>query len=161
MSTFEEELLQDAEGGPGDTEVSDGDMKSYVEELAAINDELERYKAWKTAKEARKDELRKKLIPDMMHRLGVANALNKGTMTIAGVGRVSLRTDTYVSCPEGQKPALLQFLDEIGDGDIIRRDVHPQTLKAHVKELRERGDTDRIPTMLKIHDEVSAVLTRG
>ena len=74
------------------------------------------------------------LIPDRFAAEGIKN------MSVAGVGRISLRGDIYASIKAGKKPELFDWLRDIGSGDLIQDAVAPSTLKAFLKGRIKAGD---------------------
>lgn len=77
------------------------------------------------------DEVRLKLIPDMMAEMDVR------TLTVEGLGRVQLANDAYVSVLD--KVQGYSWLKEHGFDGLIQPYVQPSTLKAAVKEAMRNG----------------------
>jgi len=75
------------------------------------------------------DNLRLKLIPEMMDQLEVKNA------TFDGIGRVQLATDLYCSTKAGQKDAAMQWLRDLGLDDMISETYNATSMKALVRRL--------------------------
>lgn len=76
---------------------------------------------------------------------GVQGAL-ANAMAVAEVSNFTLgprqfylRTDSYVSQRSGAGDQVMDWLREHGAGDLIKEAVHPSTLKAYIKELRDEG----------------------
>ena len=58
-----------------------------------------------------------------------------------------LSTRTHVNDVAARREELFNKLKEQGYGDIVKETVHPQTLKAFVRELKEEND-DELPDWL-------------
>lgn len=84
---------------------------------------------------------------------------DKGSFTTSSGARVALRTDLHAGVKSEDKPKLFKWLRENGLGDLIREDVHAQTLKAAVRERLEEGLP--IPEYITRHWETTATLTRA
>lgn len=105
----------------------------------------------------RYDSLRKIEIPEMMHSMGMVSPDGKGKFTTAEGQTVFLRNELYVHCSGERKTALFEWLENNGFGSLIRPDVHPQTLKAFVREQMERGAV--VPPSVTVYHETSAVIS--
>lgn len=78
------------------------------------------------------DEIRLKLIPDLMNEEGIR------TVTFDGIGRVQLAADLYVSII-GNKEGTYEWMRDNGYGGVVVEYIHPSTLKATIKEGMKAG----------------------
>ena len=78
------------------------------------------------------DEIRLKLIPDLMNEEGIR------TVTFDGIGRVQLAADLYVSII-GNKEETYEWMKDNGYGGVVVEYIHPSTLKATIKEGMKAG----------------------
>ncbi len=78
------------------------------------------------------DEIRLKLIPDLMNEEGIR------TVTFDGIGRVQLAADLYVSII-GNKEETYEWMKYNGYGGVVVEYIHPSTLKATIKEGMKAG----------------------
>jgi hypothetical protein len=109
-------------------------MQSIIELAKEMRDLQEQKdsmdEAWK-ALTKRIDEIRLKLIPDLMAEQEIR------TLTIDGVGRVQLTSDVYASITE--KAAGYDWLRDNGYDGLIQPYVQPSTFKAEVKRGLKEG----------------------
>ena len=78
--------------------------------------------------------LTKIAIPEKFSEEGIKN------MNLEGVGRISLRTDIYASVKADAKARALEWLGDIGSGDLIQPTVNSSTLKAFLKNRIKAGE---------------------
>mgnify|MGYP000857457659 FL=1 len=78
------------------------------------------------------DEIRLKLIPDLMNEEGIR------TVTFDGIGRVQLAADLYVSII-GNEGETYEWMKDNGYGGVVVEYIHPSTLKAIIKEGMKAG----------------------
>lgn len=81
------------------------------------------------------DELRLRLIPEYM----AENDLR--TVTLEGIGRISLTMDCYASVLPDMKFQAYEWLAMHGFDGLIQAYVQPSTLKATIKEGLKAGQT--------------------
>jgi hypothetical protein len=79
------------------------------------------------------DVLRLELIPAAMENQGIEN------LKVAGIGRVSLTGDMYVSTVADRRPEFFEWLRDQNLGDIIQETINSSTLKAFVKNRIQTG----------------------
>lgn len=98
------------------------DLYDLKDEISArmkqINNEFDRYKL--------------EIIPDAMAQEEMTTA------TVAGVGRLGLTVDAWVSLKD--KDAGFRWLRDNGHGDIVIETVNASTLKAFLKDCKLRGE---------------------
>ncbi len=129
------------------------DLIKYANELADLSDDIDKKEDVVKDLKARKDHLRKVLIPDLMKKAGLVNSQNKGSFTIPG-RKIYLETRVNASVTEAMKPALFAWLRKQKLGDMIKEVVHSQTLSAFVRGRREDGLT--VPPTVSVHEETVA-----
>lgn len=143
---------------PDAGEVRDRSVTEMAEEMIALKEELEELDARKKQVQARFDQLRKVDIPEKMQAMGMVDARGKGSFTVGGA-RLSLRTDLYPNVRKENQEAFFAHLRESGEGDLIKESVHPQTLKAWVKDKIAGGQA--VPEHVTTYEETSVTLTRS
>jgi hypothetical protein len=110
-----------------------GDVTSTVETQALLGDLEDLLSEMKTETTKRYDFLRLSVLPAAMDEAGLTS------VTVTGVGRVSLVSDAYVSVPVVNIPEFHDWLRDSGSGALIKETVHASTLKAFVKGLIKEG----------------------
>lgn len=80
------------------------------------------------------DFLRLKAVPDAFERDNIEN------LKVAGIGRVSLTGDMYVSIVKSKTEEFFQWLRDKGSGSLIKETVAPSTLKASMKAWMKKGE---------------------
>lgn len=81
------------------------------------------------------DWLRLILIVQRMEDEGIT------TITVDGIGRVSLMGDLYARIPADKRMLAYEWLRDNGHGDVITETVPASTLKAMAKEMLKKGET--------------------
>ncbi len=73
------------------------------------------------------------------------------SITIEGVGRLTLRRSHYPSVNSSNKPGFFEYMKKSGHGALIKEDVNTQTLNAflkrHVEELKLQLEEDGLTTL--------------
>lgn len=93
-------------------------------------------------------------MPDMMNSLGLRNA------TFEGIGRVQLAADIYASTREGQRDAAIQWLRDLGYGDMVQETYNASSLKALFR--RQLADGIEIPDELfNVHPFTRASIVKA
>lgn len=117
-----------------------------AKEFRALKDEYEeKNKALKELGD-KWDEVEKELIQLMLD-----DCIN--SIDVDGVGKVSLATTSYLSVNAANKPQFFDYLQESGNGGLLKLDVHPKTLTSFLGEHRDNLVKD---FMAKGFDEVDA-----
>lgn len=62
------------------------------------------------------------------------------SMTVTGVGRVTLTADVFASIAKGMKPLAFEWLGDHGHGDLIQPTLNASSLKALAKRMLKDGD---------------------
>jgi len=127
------------------------DVRNETNEAVATNDHVEVIRHYdklrqitaliKESREALaqiEERMSREQVPDIMR------ANNVRTITIEGVGRVSLGTRWSASMPD--KQAGFEWLRGNGHGGVIQETVNAQTLGALAKELNNEGTELPAPT---------------
>lgn len=102
-------------------------------------------------KYARIEEISKFELPALFDDDGIS------TITIEGVGRVTLQSGVFASIIEDNKADAFEWLRNTGKGSLITEVVNATTLKAAVKQWLISGEP--IPECFKVTPYTAAVLT--
>ena len=135
-------------------------LQEYCVELESLKAEEENLKQHLKAVQSRIASLRLTDIPDLMHKLNLVDAANRGSITLPSGARVSMRTDFYASINKQHEEQAFEWLRSNGLGEIIRPTVNAATLKATLRERMKDGK-DIPETFISTYFETSAVLTRA
>ena len=79
------------------------------------------------------DRLRTGIVPEKMDEEGLT------TITIKGIGRVSLTGDVYASIPAEVRDDAWDWLRDHGHADVIKETINASTLKALMKSFIKEG----------------------
>ena len=102
--------------------------------MKRLKEEKERLEKELAEVNARYDYLRYNAVPQMMESHGI------NTVTMEGIGRVSLSHGVFASICREKKEEAYQYLRDIGRGDIITRTVNAQTLATVIKQMIQNGE---------------------
>lgn len=80
------------------------------------------------------DYMRLVLVPERFEQDGIKN------IKVDGVGRVQLAGDLYAGIIKGHEDEAFEFLSDNGRGDLVKKTVHPSSLKAVLKKMMETGE---------------------
>lgn len=105
-----------------------------VKELATLKAERDLLLEESKIKYARIDEIAKFDLPQLMDDEGVS------TITVDGIGRVSLRGDLYASVNSDHKDKAFEWLRNTGKESLITEVVNASTLKAAAKQWIISGE---------------------
>lgn len=105
-----------------------------VREMHAVGAALEELKAKISALNVMYDALRLNVVPKKLEDAGVRS------LTVEGVGRVTVTGDIYVSIPAEYKMLAYQHLRDTGHGGLIQDNINPSTLKAFCKTMIKTGE---------------------
>ena len=111
-------------------EYKDMSIAQLASHMKSVKEDLEVSKAHTSGLQKEWDTLRKIVIPEKLDEMGLDS----------GVGTVSKRYDAYCTIVPGAQDSLQIWLQERGDGDIVKPTVNSSTLKAHMKELFSEGE---------------------
>lgn len=118
--------------------------------LAKAKDQLDAVAKAKSALQEAYDNLRQRVIPSKMEEEGLS------TITVAGVGRMTITAQLQVSVRPEFKIQLKQWLVDNGHAELVTETINASTLKAWYKEQLMNGE--ELPDdMLNIYgfDQVS------
>jgi len=114
--------------------VKEWSIQDLAQAFVDVKAKLESMKSAQKLVQADYDMLRKVVIPDKMEALDIE------TITLSGLGRLSLRAEMYVGIKAGLKDAALEWLTSNGHGSLIQDNINAQTLKAFIKEQISLGE---------------------
>lgn len=126
-----------------------GEMEMLRVKIDGITDTLSGIKS-------RYEEVRRTELPDAMRAAGMVGGDGKGSFSTASGAKVHLRSDLHVNVKAENKAVLISQLRDMGYGDIVREDVHYQTLKSLCKELLSEGKA--VPSSVTTFPETTAVI---
>ena len=130
------------------------DLTGLTTKLRELKTDLEELEDQAKAVRGLKDFIEKVALVEAMESTGIPN------FKVAGIGRVNLRGDLYVSIKSGMKEDAYRWLEDNGRGDLIQPQVNASTLKASVKAAIEKGES--FPDgLFNITPYTTAVLTRA
>ena len=118
--------------------------------LAKAKDQLDAVAKAKSTLQEAYDNLRQRVIPSKMEEEGLS------TITVAGVGRMTITAQLQVSVRPEFKIQLKQWLVDNGHAELVTETINASTLKAWYKEQLMNGE--ELPDdMLNIYgfDQVS------
>lgn len=130
---------------------NDSRLMELAEEYALLTDSINQQEAETKKLKARREELRKIVIPDTMRSLGMVVG-NKGSFSFS-LGKIHLETRMYASVESGQEEKLFSWLREHGAESMIRASVNASALSAMIRELREAGEAD--PPHVAVYEETA------
>lgn len=113
--------------------MSNAKLLEYAKEMRKLQDIKEQLSEELKNINIRLDELRLKLIPDLMAEEDIRN------VTFEGIGRVQLAFDVYASIKDKEKG--YEWLRESGYEDVIKPYIQPSTFTALVKEAMKKGES--------------------
>lgn len=98
------------------------------------------------------DELRLKLIPEMMDQIEVKNA------TFPGIGRVQLAGDLYCSTKVGKKDEAMRWLRDLEMDAMITEGYNASSMKAMIRRMIEQGV--EIPDFMNVTPFIRASIVK-
>lgn len=110
--------------------------KSLVDLVKLMNKkrkELEAADERATALQIQFDQMRIDVIPDEMKKAGIE------TVRVVGVGNVVIGEDMWTHVPADRRQDLHDWMRKNKLGDLITETVNSSTLKAWIKERKEKG----------------------
>jgi hypothetical protein len=129
-------------------------LEEAIKVQAEVRDELEVMSAIKAELEKRHDWLRTVVTPARMDERGIT------TVTVAGIGRVTLQDDVFVSVPAEARTQTYTWFDDRGFGDLVTRTINGSTLAAWVRKRIKTGDELPPPELVKVTPYTRAQITR-
>lgn len=158
LDFMREDLEDDAEPVAHVAEES-GSLYDLALEMESLREELDDAEEIRKVKQARFDQLRKKLIPDAMRAAGMVDAKGKGSFTTASGATFYVKNDVYAHYVKADEEKVFAFLRRTGNAAIIKQTVNANTLKALAREMLEEGQ--EMPAEIKVNTEQSVALRRG
>lgn len=123
--------------------------KICLQYLIRLN--LDRVKALEALLTSMHESAQKKYVPEAMEDEGITK------ISIAGVGTVYLQGDMYVSMNAAKKEEAYKWLDDNGNGDLIKPVVNSSSLSALIKKMI--GDGFEVPAdLINIQPYTKAVI---
>ena len=87
------------------------------------------------------------------------DALGHGSFTTQNGYKVYLATDTYASIRKDREEEVFAWVAAHGHDDLIRKAIHPQTLRAWVRERLEAGE--EVPEGVSVHVTTKARMRKA
>lgn len=129
-------------------------LEEAIAAQADCKDELELVTALKSALEKRHDWLRTAVTPALMDERGIT------TITVTGIGRVTLQDDVFVSVPAETKAQAHTWFDDMGFGDLITKTINGSTLAAWIRKRIKAGEELPPTELVKVTPYTRAQITR-
>lgn len=92
-------------------------------------------------------------IPEMMENMDIDK------FSVPGVGTVYTQAEVYANVKKDDRDRFYEWCRNAGHGEVVVDYVHPQTLKAFIKERLENGET--FPEFINVSVLEIARLRRG
>lgn len=135
------------------TDLEQLSLVGLIKEMADTKTRLDAATKEKANLQKKYDALRIGMIPERMDEEELT------TLTVEGIGRVSLTPDIFSSVPGETKDEAWDWLRDNGHGEIIKETINAGTLKAVLKAMMKKGED--FPTELfKVIPYSRASITR-
>jgi hypothetical protein len=154
LGQVSEEFEQEAQAAQLDA-ASNKSLLMMAEEMALLTQEIAEHEALLKPMKARREQLRKIDIPDLMRALSMVNG-NKGSFTFS-LGKLHLETRTFCSINDGEDEQLYAWLETNSLGDLVKKTVSGSALSAVVRE--RRGEELSDPPHVTVYEETAVKLT--
>jgi hypothetical protein len=133
--------------------IGKGDLVELIKHYAELREVTEAIKKARKALDDLEDHMSHEDVPDAFRRSSIK------TVSIDGVGRVTVAHKWGCSINDGKKPESFQWLRDGGNGGIIIETVNAQTLAAFAKaEVESHGrelPTDLFTTSLRPYTSIT------
>jgi len=129
-------------------------LEDAIKTQAEVRDELDAVGALKSALEKRHDWLRTAVTPARMDEKGIT------TITVAGIGRVTLQDDVFVSVPAETKAQAHLWFGDMGFSDLITSTINGSTLAAWIRKRIKSGEELPPAELVKVTPYTRAQITR-
>lgn len=116
------------------TKYDDMSLSDLARAQMEVKDKIDELSAAKTALQKEFDFLRQNKLPSTMEAMGI------DSVKVAGVGRVSIRSELQCTVKAACKYDMQQWLRDNDFGDLISEVVNASTLKAFIKEQIKAGN---------------------
>ena len=115
----------------------DPTLNDLAEELYTLEVQIDDLEAQLETLKQRRTEIRETALIDLMrqHKVLVGN---KGKFTFSG-GTCYVEGRVYCNYKDDRKQEVFSWLQTIGRSELVKTIVHPQSLSALVRELRDEG----------------------
>jgi hypothetical protein len=110
-------------------------VQTLASRQRGLQDKLELLKSISTTLQKEYDTIRLNILPEKMDEDDIT------TITLAGVGRVTIQSDLYFSIPADRREEAYHWLTDNGHGDLIQETVNSSSGKAWAKEMLKKGQT--------------------
>lgn len=127
-------------------------IREKAEKLKILKDRIDNGEELLKTLKAERDQLELHELPTLLENAEIES------IKFEGIGTLYTQTKPKVSVLSQDKPAFFSWLKENGHEDIIKEDVHYQTLNSWAKEILEQGTSP--PSMCTVHYETRAVIRR-
>lgn len=119
---------------------NENEIVKLVTTMSEIKKQLAEARAYATSLQKDFDQIRKSLLPELMEDASI------DAIAVESIGRISIRTDMYVSLNKDAKAEAMQWLTENGHECAVKPTVNATSLKAIIKEAYQQGQ--EIPSHL-------------
>lgn len=143
----------------GDTKKAPADVVSLGDELLHLKEQIDKLDEEKKQLTARYDEIRSVQLPEAMAQAGLVNESGQGKFSLSDGSTIYLRSDVRAHVRKADEGLFHNWLRSNGHGDLIKETVHPQTLKAFIREQIENGAS--VPDFVSQYHETTAAIRRG
>lgn len=143
-----ERLIKEADERPEIT-----DLIEAIKEQARTREMHDAFDEVKKALYRRHEWLSVQVVPKLMEESDILST------KVAGVGRVHLKDDVYVSTPKDRKAEAFEWFRDHGFGDLIQETINGSTLAAWVRKRIKNGE--EIPEAVKVTPYTKAVITKS
>lgn len=143
------------------------DLVQLGERMDQLRAELNDAKQLEKTIRTEYDRLRKEVVPELMHAVGLVAANGKGSFTLSSGKKVYLQADMLVNIKKIDQERFYDWLREQGHGDLVVETVHWQTLRAFAKEqLAEASDepdesSGPLPDYVSVFPYLKAVIRKS
>lgn len=134
-------------------------LQMAVGKLSILRENIRKWELEMKSLKRQRAELEEEIIPDLMAEGGFVDALGHGSFTTQDGSKVYLATDTYASIRKDNEEEVFDWMDENGYEDIARLTIHPQTLRAWVRERLEAGE--EVPEGVSVHVTTKARMRKA
>lgn len=110
-----------------------GELAALKAERKSLEDEAKRMKE-------RENEIAKDLLPQAMANAGIVGENGKGKFTLATGETCYLNTRVIASIDREVHDEVIDWFKQNGHADLVKEDVHFQTLRSFARERLEAGE---------------------
>ena len=132
-------------------------LDALVSEMIELRQTIDELSDLKHAAEEKHDQIRKNRLPALMQQLGMVRPDGKGGFTHTSGAKIHLRLEVFAHYRKEHEEEVFAWMRENGHGDIIKEVIHPQTLKAFVRERVKEGEP--VPPQITVTPETVAYMS--